>query len=68
MGLGWGTSTGGSFMQQHQLAAAQAAPAAPAWYLARGDKRYGPLGNRELPDGIAIQISTERMTLAQLAE
>jgi hypothetical protein len=35
-------------MQQHQLAAAQTAPAGPAWYLARGDKRYGPLGNREL--------------------
>ena len=43
-----GNVYGGSFMQQHQLAAAQAAPAAPAWYLARGDKRYGPLGNREL--------------------
>jgi hypothetical protein len=38
----------GVVMQQHQLAAAQAAPAGPAWYLARGDKRYGPLGNREL--------------------
>jgi hypothetical protein len=25
-------------------------------------------GRRELPDGIAIQISTERMALAQLAE
>ncbi len=25
-------------------------------------------GKRELPDGIAVQISTERMTLAQLAE
>ncbi len=26
------------------------------------------VGKRELPDGIAIQISTERMALAQLAE
>jgi len=25
-------------------------------------------GNRELPDGIAVQIATARMTLAQLAE
>ena len=25
-------------------------------------------GKRELPDGIAVQISTERMALAQLAE
>jgi hypothetical protein len=25
-------------------------------------------GKRELPDGVAIQISTDRMTLAQLAE
>ena len=33
-------------MQQHQSSAA--AQAAPAWYLARGDKQYGPLGNREL--------------------
>src|SRR5262245_17725604 len=34
-------------MQQHQSSTA-AAQAAPAWYLARGDKQYGPLGNREL--------------------
>src|SRR5262245_48204737 len=34
-------------MQQHQLSAA-ATQAASSWYLARGDKRYGPLGNREL--------------------
>jgi hypothetical protein len=34
-------------MQQHQLSAA-AAQAASSWYLARGDKQYGPLGNREL--------------------
>ncbi len=34
-------------MQQRQSSAA-AAQAAPAWYLARGDKQYGPLGNREL--------------------
>jgi hypothetical protein len=34
-------------MQQHQLPAA-AAQAASSWYLARGDKQYGPLGNREL--------------------
>ncbi|MFZ0676832.1 hypothetical protein [Candidatus Binatus sp.] len=26
------------------------------------------VGKRELPDGIAVQISTERMALAQLAE
>jgi hypothetical protein len=34
-------------MQQHQVSAA-AAQAASSWYLARGDKQYGPLGNREL--------------------
>jgi len=34
-------------MQQLQLSAA-AAQAASSWYLARGDKQYGPLGNREL--------------------
>ena len=34
-------------MQQHQLSAA-AAQAASSLYLARGDKQYGPLGNREL--------------------
>src|SRR5262245_50334073 len=34
-------------MQQHQVSAT-AAQAAPSWYLARGDKQYGPLGNREL--------------------
>jgi hypothetical protein len=37
----------GVVMQQHQVSAA-AAQAAPSWYLARGDKQYGPLGNREL--------------------
>ena len=37
----------GVVMQQHQLSAA-AAQAASSWYLARGDKQYGPLGNREL--------------------
>ena len=30
--------------------------------------RPAAVGNRELPDGIAIQISTERMALAQVAE
>ena len=34
-------------MQPHQLPAGPA-PNAPSWYLSRGDKRYGPLGNREL--------------------
>ena len=37
----------GVVMQQHQSSAA-AAQAASSWYLARGDKQYGPLGNREL--------------------
>src|SRR5262245_50429841 len=37
----------GVVMQQHQVSAA-AAQAASSWYLARGDKQYGPLGNREL--------------------
>jgi hypothetical protein len=37
----------GVVMQQHQMSAA-AAQAASSWYLARGDKQYGPLGNREL--------------------
>jgi hypothetical protein len=36
-------------MHQHQVpAAAAAVQAAPSWYLARGDKQYGPIGNREL--------------------
>ncbi len=30
--------------------------------------RPAAVGRRELPDGIAIQISTERMALAQVAE
>jgi hypothetical protein len=30
--------------------------------------RPAAVGKRELPDGIAIQISTERMALAQIAE
>ncbi|MGE3528127.1 MAG: DUF4339 domain-containing protein [Methyloceanibacter sp.] len=34
-------------MQQNELPAGTA-PGAPSWYLSRGDKRYGPLGNREL--------------------
>jgi hypothetical protein len=37
----------GDFMQQTQsLGAAGQSP--DSWYLARGDKRFGPLGNREL--------------------
>src|SRR4029450_7148759 len=36
-------------MPPHQVpAAAAAVQAAPSWYLARGDKQYGPIGNREL--------------------
>ena len=46
MGLSEGAYRG-VVMQQHQLSAA-AAQAASSWYLARGDKQYGPLGNREL--------------------
>ena len=34
-------------MQQHQLAG-EAGRRAPSWYLMRGDKRYGPLADREL--------------------
>jgi GYF domain 2 len=34
-------------MQKHQVAG-EAGPRAPSWYLARGDKRYGPLADREL--------------------
>ena len=34
-------------MQKHQVAG-EAGPRAPSWYLRRGDKRYGPLGDREL--------------------
>jgi hypothetical protein len=34
-------------MHEHQLAG-EAGRRAPSWYLARGDKRYGPLGDREL--------------------
>lgn len=33
-----------------------------------GMLRPAAVGKRELPDGIAIQISTERMALAQVAE
>lgn len=35
-------------MQESLLSAAAAAEGAPSWYLARGDKKYGPLGTREL--------------------
>ncbi|MET0381771.1 MAG: DUF4339 domain-containing protein, partial [Methyloceanibacter sp.] len=34
-------------MEQHQLAG-EAGRRAPSWYLRRGDKRYGPLADREL--------------------
>ena len=34
-------------MQKHQVAG-EAGARAPSWYLRRGDKRYGPLGDREL--------------------
>jgi hypothetical protein len=34
-------------MQKHQFAG-EAGRRAPSWYLARGDQRYGPLGDREL--------------------
>jgi hypothetical protein len=34
-------------MQQSPLAG-EAMQRAPSWYLARGDKRYGPIGDREL--------------------
>ena len=34
-------------MQEHQLAG-EAGRRVPSWYLARGDKRYGPLADREL--------------------
>lgn len=34
-------------MQEHQLAG-EAEQRAASWYLARGDKQYGPLGDREL--------------------
>ena len=34
-------------MQEGQLAGAEA-HGAPSWYLARGDKKFGPLGTREL--------------------
>ena len=34
-------------MQKHQVAG-EAGPRASSWYLRRGDKRYGPLGDREL--------------------
>src|SRR4029450_8181023 len=35
-------------MQNHQLGG-EAARRAQSWYLARGDQRYGPLADRELP-------------------
>jgi len=34
-------------MQEHQFAG-EAEQRTPSWYLARGDKRYGPLADREL--------------------
>ena len=34
-------------MQEHQFAG-EAGQRAPSWYLSRGDKQYGPLGDREL--------------------
>jgi hypothetical protein len=34
-------------MQEHQLTG-EAGRRAPSWYLSRGDKRYGPLADREL--------------------
>ena len=34
-------------MQKHQVAG-EAGTRTPSWYLRRGDKRYGPLGDREL--------------------
>jgi GYF domain 2 len=34
-------------MQKHQFAG-DAGRRAPSWFLARGDQRYGPLGDREL--------------------
>ena len=40
----------------------------PRYDELRAKLRTAAAGKRELPDGIAIQISTERMPLAQLAE
>jgi hypothetical protein len=40
-------SWAGAIMQKHQFAG-EAGRGAAFWYLARGDKRYGPLGDREL--------------------
>ncbi|MGH7924667.1 MAG: hypothetical protein ACREQH_08765 [Candidatus Binatus sp.] len=40
----------------------------PRYDELRGMLRPAAVGKRELPDGIAIQISTERMALAQVAE
>lgn len=34
-------------MQEHQFVG-EAGQRAPSWYLSRGDKQYGPLGDREL--------------------
>ena len=34
-------------MQEHRFAG-EPERRTPAWYLARGDKQYGPLGDREL--------------------
>ena len=34
-------------MQEHHIAG-EAGRRAPSWFLARGDKRYGPLADREL--------------------
>ena len=40
----------------------------PRYNELRAMLRPAAVGKRELPDGIAIQISTERMALAQVAE
>src|SRR4029079_19261976 len=38
---------GPTSMQEHQLTG-EAGRRAPSWYLSRGEKRYGPLADREL--------------------
>jgi hypothetical protein len=40
----------------------------PRYNQLRGMLGAAAIGKRELPDGIAIKIATERMTLAQVAE
>jgi hypothetical protein len=40
----------------------------PRYNELRAILKASAVGKRELPDGIAVQISTERMALAQLAE